>query len=188
IRFFIGTSSNGSYDLRGVGSYVHRWEGEAPSEPVGDAGTDGASPSRRPLAVGNAHRSAMAYPRWSVPPHNITSAQLIRAGTGHGAFLHRAPGEFLGEGVELRVQRLLPGELLARVGRVAPHDGRQGALGHLLQLVDRLVRRDALEQVDVLLDVRVDLARDPDPLLVAAGEAEVAVPGPIGADDRLGDV
>ena len=36
------------------------------------------------------------------------------------------------------------------------------ALGHLLQLVDRLVRDDALEQVDVLLDVGVDLALDAD--------------------------
>src|SRR5262249_3894719 len=62
------------------------------------------------------------------------------------------------------------------------------ALGDLLQLVDRLARGDALEQVDMLLDVRIDLAFDADAVSVGAGEAEVAVPRPLRADERLGDV
>ena len=73
----------------------------------------------------------------------------------------------LGEGVELGVQRLVPGDCLAGVGRHPAHDGRQRALGDLLQLVDRLVRGDALEQVDVLLDVGVDLVLDADAVRVA---------------------
>src|SRR5262249_34707428 len=116
-------------------------------------------------------------------PSPIGSDQLIRPRAGHGAFLHRAPGELLGEGVILRVERLLPGDFLAAVGRVAAHDGRERALGDLLQLVDRLMRRDALEQVDVLLHVWIDLALDADAGPVGAGEAEVAVPRPLRADE-----
>ena len=62
---------------------------------------------------------------------------------------------------------------LAGVGRHPAHDRHQGALGHLLQLVDRLGRDDALQQVDVLLDVGVDPS-SPDAGLRLAGEPEAA--------------
>ena len=92
----------------------------------------------------------------------LASAQISSVtpglGTGGSAIGPQASG--LGEGVELGVERLLPGDGLAGVGRHPAHDGRQRALGDLLQLVDRLVRGDALEQVDVLLDVGVDLVLD----------------------------
>ena len=78
-------------------------------------------------------------------------------GTATGATFSVAELELLGHQVQLGLERLVPGHGLAGVGRHAAHDRRQGALGDGLQLVERLAFADARDQVDVLLDVRVDV-------------------------------
>ena len=94
----------------------------------------------------------------------------------------------------LRVERLFPGDPLAGVGGHAAHDGGQVALGGGLQLVVGLALADRGDEVDVLLDVRVDVLG----ALVAPGR--VLAPGAqrplgvgqvdpaLGADHVLADV
>ena len=102
----------------------------------------------------------------------------------HGAFHIQV----LGKRVELRVESLLPGEGPAGVSRHPAHDRYQRALGHLLELIDRLARDDALEQVDVLLDVGID-ATSPDAGVELAGEpVPAAVEGAVRSCDVLRDV
>ena len=88
-------------------------------------------------------------------PIGIRSARSGRAWRRRARAAGRM-SRFLGKVSSFEFERLLPGDGLAGVGRHPAHDRRQGALGDLLQLVERLAVADALEQVDVLLDVGVD--------------------------------
>ncbi len=85
------------------------------------------------------------------------SDQLCQARPGkrrllHGAFHIQVPRER----IELRVEYLLPGKCFAGVSRHPAHDCHKRALGHLLELIDRLARDNAFEQINVFLDVGVD--------------------------------
>jgi hypothetical protein len=116
---------------------------------------------------------------------------LARNGDG-GRREWRAELERLGGQVELRVEGLVPGQSLASIGRHPTHDRRQGALGDGLQLVERLARADAIDQVDVFLFVGVPLVdvlgSSPDGLAIS-GLVDVGLVGqlvdPLGADDGL---
>src|SRR5512135_1066760 len=120
------------------------------------------------------------------------SDQLGLAGDGDRRDGEWAEFEPLGRQFQLRVERLLPGDGLARVGRHPAHDGRQGALGDGLQLVERSAVANARDQVGVLLVVGVHV-RAAVPPGVRTADAPVlrrGVPGPrpLGAGDMLGDV
>ena len=118
--------------------------------------------SEEPSAVRPAARVLVPIDHDGLPTRHRAQISSVTPGLGTGGSAIGPHVQGLGEGVELGVERLLPGDGLAGVGRHPAHDGRQRALGDLLQLVDRLVGDDALEQVDVLLDVGVDLVLDAD--------------------------
>ena len=109
-------------------------------------------------------------------------------GTG-GSSIDPFMSRCLGKVSSFELSALVPAHFLAGIGRGSAQDGRQRTFGHLLELVDRLARDDAFEQVHVLLDVGVDFVRDTDATLVPAAEAiSATVPFAVGADDCLRDV
>src|SRR6266480_475196 len=83
------------------------------------------------------------------------------------------PIELLGEKLFLRVERLLPGHLLTRVGGHTAHHRQQRTGGHALPVIHRLVPADRREEQIVLALVHVVLS---------------PVEGPVGLalDARLG--
>src|SRR5437764_1666323 len=58
------------------------------------------------------------------------------AGDGDGRRRQRTPFEFVGHGVFLGVERLVPGDRLAGVGGHSAHDRKESRFGHALAVVD----------------------------------------------------
>ena len=79
------------------------------------------------------------------------TTNLVTPGSASGVDVEAAvPLQVLGNELLLRIQRLIPGDLLAGVGGHAAHDREQRAGGHALAVVHRLVLADGGEQQVVL--------------------------------------
>src|SRR5262245_38565806 len=92
--------------------------------------------------------------------------------------------------VQVGLDELVPLDDLTGIRGLAAHDRRQGRVGDLLRLVQRVAAAAAGDQVLVLLDVGVDAAARglPGRIAVVVRDAVDAVAPALGADDRLAHV
>src|SRR5438552_19157801 len=83
----------------------------------------------------------------ATPIGNLISSELRDARLGARAHVELAvPVQGIGEQFLLRVQRLVPSNLLASVGRHPAHDPEHGAGRHALAVVDRLILSNGGEE------------------------------------------
>ena len=113
--------------------------------------------------------------------------KLVLAGNGNLRHGHRPELEFRRHEILLGIQHLIPRHRLSRIGRDPPHDAHQRAFCYGSSLVRGFAAAYALDQIDVLLLIRIGFGAAVTPLLARADSIAAVAESP-GAHDGFADI